>query len=497
MNRKDFCIIILILLFGTFLRFYNLGGESFWADEGATGMAIKKHSAMQIFENVREKGQFLPEYYSSDDDLPLYYLLLKLWSYVFGISDYSLRAFSAFFGSLALIAVYCLSKMLFDKNTAVLATSLSSVNLTLIWYAQDARQYSYLFFLSIISVIFLLKSLHEKKTVYAVLFAITNIFILYTHFPWVMFMTFEGVYMLYFLHSEYRQKKKMSLKPNIKIIAAFLLLVILYSAIIWRALSSHTNTLKNFGKPGMEQLAKFGIQLSTWLYPTESMAGKLNSYIFDFSFSEWMLLISTLLFALILGIFFIYGIYLHLKGSRKRESLIFLLFMFFIPLAFALILSYAHPIVTVFQIKQLIYIIPPFLIIASAGCLKLKYSKAAIIILAMLIILPLAAHYMNIDREQFREAANFLPRDEAIFIHKENTRAVFRYYYGEKQNAIGVANLDELKNAAKGKDRFWFLFTFLKYSSHEQEIKKFLSQNYKITETKHLFGIDLVHYEKK
>lgn len=490
--KKVYILLILIILLGSFLRFFQLGDESFWADEGATGMTIKKYTAMQILDNVKKYGQFLPGYYYSDDDLPLYYMLLKGWTRIFGISDYSLRSFSAFFGSMALIAVFYLSRLLFDEKTALLTTFLSSVSLILIWYAQDARQYSYLFFLSLASVIFLLKSLKEKKTIYVVLFIITNTFIIFTHFTWVMFFIFEGLYALYFMYKEHSLKKEV----NMKIIVAFLIIALLYSTIIGRAFTSQTDTIRNYGRPDLDQIARFGIQLSTWIYPTEPMAQKIYAFSFDFSFSEWILFLSVLFFSLILSILFIFGIYISLKRNYKKESTTFLLFMFFVPLIFALVLSYIHPIVTVFQIKQLIYIIPPFLVLASVGCLRLKNRIVLISLLGLLIIPQIYAYYSNVDREQFKEAADFLPKDELIMIHTKTTQAVFKYYYGEKPNAIGVANLEEVKQHIKDKDNFWFLFTFLRYSQHGEEIKEFLDQNYRIIETKHFFGIDLINYEK-
>jgi len=334
--------------------------------------------------------------------------------------------------------------------------------------------------------------LREKKTIYVLLFVITNAFIIFTHFPWVMFFTFEGLYALYFMYKEHSLKKKL----NFKVIVAFLIVGLLYSTIIWQALTSTTDTLKNYGKPDLNQIARFGIQLSTWMYPTESMAQKINTFSFDFSFSEWVLFSSVLLFSLILSILFIFGIYISLKYNYKKESTTFLLFMFFIPLIFALVLSYVHPIVTVFQIKQLIYIIPAFLMLASVGYLRLKNNIVLISLLGLLIIPPIYAYYSNVDREQFKEAADFLPEDELIMIHTKTTQAVFRYYYGEKPNAIGVTNLEEVKQNIENKDNFWFLFTFLRYSQHNEEIKEFLNQNYRIIETRHFFGIDLINYKK-
>ncbi|MEK6949897.1 MAG: hypothetical protein AABX34_06755, partial [Nanoarchaeota archaeon] len=181
----------------------------------------------------------------------------------------------------------------------------------------------------------------------------------------------------------------------------------------------------------------------------------------------------------------------------KKESTIFLCFAFFFPLAFALILSYTHPIVTVFQIKQLIYIIPVFLILASVGCFNTKYSKAIIIAIAMLSIVPIHAYYANVDKTQFREAVDFMKGNELILVHKKSAQATFKYYYGEKPNVIGVADPDEMKSNLKNVDSFWMLFTSSKYSQYEKAMKEELLRTYRITETKNFYEIDLIHYKKK
>src|SRR3989338_10315335 len=137
MKKNILIMLIAIILLGSFLRFYNLEKESFWLDEGATALAVKKYSTSEILHNIAEDGQILPEYYPSyNDDLPAYPLILSIWSKVFGVSELSLRAFSAILGILALIAIFYLARYLFDEKTALLATFLSAVNLTLLWYSQ-------------------------------------------------------------------------------------------------------------------------------------------------------------------------------------------------------------------------------------------------------------------------------------------------------------------------------------------------------------------------
>ncbi len=495
-KKKVLYLLVLIIFLGTFLRFYNIGAESFWLDEGTTALTIKKHSAWEIIQNVKEKGQILPEYYSYgkyryDEDLPAYYVLLSGWVGVFGMSEAAFRSFSSIFSILALIAIFYLARYLFDEKTALLATFLSAINLTLLWYSQEARQYSYLLFMSLLSAILLLKLIKEGKAWHLAGLLVVNAFIIYSHFPWVMFIFFEGLYASYIIYYDYTKKKIL----HKKVIAAFLIMAILYLPIIGRAIFSETLTTNLYGKPDIGQIAKFGVQLSTWIYPSVEMRQETYDSTFNFSFFEWSLLLSSIAVAILFGLLFLYGIK---KSFYKKNSAVFLLFMFFTPITVALVLSWLHPAITVFQIKQMIYIIPVFLIFVSIGVLKEKFSLPLIVIIAILNVLPIFAYYHNIDKQQFREAAQFLPKNEPIFINIETAQVIFQYYYGERSNVAGVSDVEDIKKRLENADSFWMLLTFTKYSDSEDIIKRYLDANYElIEENNDFFDIRLLHYKRK
>lgn len=489
-NKKTLLLLVSILLLGAFLRFYNLGKESFWLDEGATALAIKKYGALGVIKNTYEEGQILPEYYPGyNDDLPFYYVFLSGWVKIFGMNEFSFRSFSAILGSFALILIFYIGNYLFNEKIALLSTFLASINLTLIWYSQEARQYTYLLFLSLMSIIFLLKYLKEDKIKYFIGFIIFNALIIYSNFPWLVFIIFEGLFALFTIYKDY--VKKQILRK--KVIIAFIVIGVIYIPLIGRALFTHTNTIDFYGRPSINQIAKLGIQLSTWIYPSESMRQKIYGFSFNFTIYEWILLLSVLLSALLLGLLFLAGIF---KSLYKKDSSVFLLLMFFFPVLFSLIASLVHPIVTIFHIKLMLYVIPAYLMFASVAIIKTKLGKILIPIIIILSVLPLYSYFTNIDKQQFREAAELLPKNELIFMNIKSAQVPFKYYYGEKDNALGVADVNELNLHLRNANSFWMLFTFTKYSDPQDKIKEFLDKNYRLVEKKEFFDIELLHYKK-
>ncbi len=129
----DGLLMPLITLLGAALRLHNLTYHSIWFDE-----AISIRWARSSVAKILEVSMNLVE----DRLPPLYYLLLKQWGDVAGLSEFSVRFPSIVFGVLLIPVMYALGRQLFSRWTGVLAALLVALNPFLIWYSQEARMYS-------------------------------------------------------------------------------------------------------------------------------------------------------------------------------------------------------------------------------------------------------------------------------------------------------------------------------------------------------------------
>ena len=100
--------IYLILLLGFVLRLRNILNRDFWYDEAFTGVTVKAN----FWEMIRIT--------INDVHPPLYYILLKMFSYFGDYSVFSVRFFSVILGILGIWAVYLFTKELFNKKAALL-----------------------------------------------------------------------------------------------------------------------------------------------------------------------------------------------------------------------------------------------------------------------------------------------------------------------------------------------------------------------------------------
>jgi mannosyltransferase len=132
-------LLILIVLTGIVLRLHLLTRRDFWDDEAAS----------VIFAQLAWSS-FLKTIWNYEANMSLYYVLLRGWLY-FGDSEAAIRGLSVLFGVAAIPATYVLGKRLFGEKAGILGAVLSAVNMFQIRYSQEARGYSLVMLLSILS----------------------------------------------------------------------------------------------------------------------------------------------------------------------------------------------------------------------------------------------------------------------------------------------------------------------------------------------------------
>ena len=89
-----------------------------------------------------------------DTHPPAHPFVLYLVEKYLGDSEFWLRFPSAFFGALCVPAMYLLGRRIFSKTEGLLAAAFTAVFWFPIYYSQEARDYSMLFFFSMVSMLF-------------------------------------------------------------------------------------------------------------------------------------------------------------------------------------------------------------------------------------------------------------------------------------------------------------------------------------------------------
>jgi 4-amino-4-deoxy-L-arabinose transferase-like glycosyltransferase len=113
-------------------RLWRLTYHSFWFDE-----AVSADWASRPAAEIIRVGLTL----TVDKHPPVYYLLLRGWSLIFGNGDAALRSLGALMGALAIFPVYALGQRWGGRKAGAFAALLVALNPFLIWYAQEARMF--------------------------------------------------------------------------------------------------------------------------------------------------------------------------------------------------------------------------------------------------------------------------------------------------------------------------------------------------------------------
>jgi hypothetical protein len=202
----ELLLLILILLFGFFLRIYGLGDPPLWIDEAISSMASKM---------ILEKG--LPIF-----DSGLLYSRAYVFHYVqaffllFGQTDFLVRFASVIFGLLTIVLVYSIGKE-YSKSGGLISALFMSVFYLEVFFSRQARFYQLFQLMFFLSLYLLYKSKDNPK--YLVL-ALISFFITYdTHLAGLVLAVFFIVHILIY---NKKFQKLFSILPAIVLIKQFI-----------------------------------------------------------------------------------------------------------------------------------------------------------------------------------------------------------------------------------------------------------------------------------
>jgi mannosyltransferase len=151
-QERSLWLLAGIVAIGAAIRFSTLDQQSFWLDE-ATTWGIVSHGLGHVLSTV-PKTESTP---------PLYYVLVWLWTQLFGTGEVGLRSFSALCGTLTIPVMWAVGRRLASERIGLVAALVTAVNPLLFWYSQEARTYALLVLLSALSLLAFLRALEEPS----------------------------------------------------------------------------------------------------------------------------------------------------------------------------------------------------------------------------------------------------------------------------------------------------------------------------------------------
>lgn len=469
---KDNIILIVLVLIGSFLRFYQLDHQSLWLDEiFSVNIASPSNSFSQTFDFLKV----------NDPHPPFYYFLVRICFSVFGYTTFVLKAFSAVIGVLGIVAIYFLGREISNKKTGLLAAFLTTFNYFHLFYSQEGRMYSLLFLSTCLAATFLLRFIKTPNYKSMLLFVVFSTLMAYSHFFGVfMLITFYGIILFYIIKSD-DKLNRLRLTT-----ASGLLTIVLYIPSIIVVLSNQQRD-------------------SIWI-----KAPKFKT--FDLMLGEFFGYNSTLK-ALVMVIFGASIIYYFIQKKHKSKtpsqpinSIFILLVWIFGTIIISVVYSFVSlPIVVS---RYFIGVLPAIFILLAILIhnFKVKYLELAFVLIFTIFSVKALADksfYSGFYKSQFREGiqnmANKKPNDPIVFQHGGFFLTYYLNQFNSKQQTIDAdinAYVSGLKQTQNLVD-FWYFDAHNIDYSPTNETREFLEKKYTMDDSTEYFDANCKHFTVK
>jgi|GEM_PF-3392243 len=416
-KQADLILLTVITLLGAGLRLHHFNLSAIWSDEALSANILSNN-----FLNLWSKTFFTA-------NNPTFTYVLKIWSEFFGTSVSSLRLMSIFFSLLSVILIYRLGKLLFGRLAGLWSSFLMSISYASIFFAIQARPYSLVILLGILSCYYFSSLILQKKTKLTfLLYSLFTLLGLYSH-PWFFFLLASQIMALII-------KKTPEIK---KIFFCQLFLLVASAPLILKLMDSVISGSNNWiQKPTLNTI------LITFKYFTYGATG---FYIFLF-FSIPILLF--LISQKITGLTYLTKFKLFFKEETPLFKGNFLLaFNFFAtPLLLAFFISKFSPMYQAERHEAII--LPGFILILSY--LLSKISNRLIIYIIVIFLMISAGQVAVIERQQIlsyktdqKQAADFLVKNAGnndLLIFTDLSNDTFDYYLPRLNKSKTLFNLE-------------------------------------------------------
>ena len=422
---------------------------------------------------------------SNDIHPPFYYIILKIWNFIFGDSIFSMRFLSSIFTASAIFFIYPISKKIMKPQQAMIVIILYCVSPLNLYYSQEVRMAAMNLFLNAGSVYFLMKLTevthnHHRifKDKYSILYLTFTSAALYTHYFSFFILAAEVIYIIV-----------INLKSPKQILSyIYIWLGVLAAYLLWLPdLITHMRKGQSWRVPQtlMQVLGEYvnylrDLNLGLYYYYTNLDLVEYITY-----FAAFLILIALT------------GIIIH-KNKYRNNTVLLILLVLFVPLILAGIISFRQKI----EFYRYLSILVPFISIFIVYGVT-KWNFKPIIYLLLLVcftinVYGIAIHYsFKFKNDDYRRLIEQISTDykagERIYVEPHYNGWVIDYYKKQENLIIpnpsyvryGWSEIIDSINVQKPQG-FWIILDYssvdtTKFSDHIKELNDKYNKEFNMT----------------
>ena len=452
--------LLIIILGGFFLRFYNLGvsGSGVFTFDESAQFLIATHDLNNLINSV-VYNDFAP---------PLYHFLLNLWTNL-GKTELIARSFSAIAGVLSIPFIYLIGRELYNEKVGLISALLLASSPFNLWSSQIARHYSLFVLITLCSVYFFIRILKNQDTSKKIWFGfvISTLMLIYTHYYAFLIVITENLLAIFFIRNNKNFIKNWILSQISLFILYIPWLPYLFTSFVF---------IQEYKNPDNIPYVFSIIDIPLiFEYFSIGILHTFNSWKFD--------PIILILAILIYSVFFVKGL-IELRNNQYSGMIIlsFLLIPFILSFMAGYKIDFPSP-------RHLINVSFAYYIIISLALSKIKDRRILFSVLACILLISAGTIYQN--QLYFRSIAkNDLPiisnyinahseENDIILISERQAELQIGYYYTgslemyglpedrgweygvSPQNQVTLRNMNttikNIQNYTQAHKRFWYI----------------------------------------
>ena len=416
--RPNIAFVFAVLL-ASLLSLYELSSKSIWYDE-ACSISFAQQDLYLLLEH-----SYLFR--------PLYFIILKIWIFLWGHNEFSARLLSVLFSIFSIFPLYYMGKKLWGNKRADLIVLVYALSPYRVITSQQIQYYTLFILLGMMSMLFFMEIINESEKKPYGFYMLASLLFLYTH-PFALFLVItQNVYIFWFCRNSIVDKYRW-LKIQGVLIAGAIPMIIF---------SQLPAVKSQFGSIPISRQTLVPVlhTLEAFSYGGPFIAQGGNSFLISYQ----MLTAERIVMILIYG-FVIAGlikINRRRKGTYRNISLIILWAA--LPLLMVFIVSIAKP--ALYQTRYIAFSLPAFSILFVLGVSQItrKIVRRFTMFLLCAGMLGFLYFYYHGESPQtfssWREAAHFMrlhmkENDTIVLVPSEQITPFWYYFKADEKRPL-------------------------------------------------------------
>jgi uncharacterized membrane protein len=480
--------LILAFLLGAVLRVVVINSQSLWYDEAYTASIIRNSYWDLWLGNVMDAG-----------NPPLYYILAKAWSELFGSSEIGLRSLSVFLGVCSIPALGVLGRKLLSQEAGLIASGLLALSPWAVALSNEARTYVLLMLLSVICTLLFVELREKSHPIYFCGYALSMFLMWHSHYFAFVIPLAHGLACL----TDTDNRKKCFLLWSLAIVLS----VCLWLYWVPSFIRQMTLRVDSAGHDNFYQLLATPLVFGYG----RTLVWRENSLV--------LLAVASIMSLFTFGTALCYGC---LKLWKDRFALVLLVGWCGIPVAGPFFLALLGK--QIYQVRYAFVGYAAFLLLVTWGLLHLARGVRQVLlaIVVVMTVISLGKYAVYPIKDDWRSATNVVmanaDEDEQLLFDREHHVLAFRYYaerygfspkrvYGildvslaEKSVKVRLAGKNVISNFTAetwrdtmGSSSFWLILRTPTVSWEEYEIL-FKDLGFKVSERYSFYHISVYHF---